>query len=67
MQHLNFYIWELIPIGLAGVEYDGMGVGDLLMMSLLSHQGSFVDVVFLDRIDIIECVAFAVSAVFLEA
>lgn len=32
----------------------------------MSHQGSFVDVAFLDRIDIIECVAFAVSDVFLE-
>ena len=34
---------------------------------VVCHQGSFVDVAFLDRIDIIECVVLAVSDVFLEA
>lgn len=34
---------------------------------VVCHKGSFVDVAFLDRIDIIECVVLAVSDVFLEA
>ena len=44
MQHLNFYIWELIPIGLAGwnmMEWGGRFVDDVFVVC---HQGSFLDV-----------------------